>query len=263
MHDRRFVTSRSAVLAAVVASLLAASASPAVADRRAASAEKRAGGAELAPSQLPTVKSASAAVLDLRTGAVSGVECLVRWTDPVRGPVPPDRFIALAEETGDIRALSEWVLLRAVEDGRFLPVGADREVESRFRLLAGTNRDLRRAVAEGRFREDLLARLDLWTFALPGLAERPEDVAPNLDHELERVGRQAGRRVTMNREARERFLAFAKTAPWKRNFRDLGGAQNVVRMGGDAGHHHRRVVGQSADTQHGERGAVDTGPKWY
>jgi EAL domain-containing protein (putative c-di-GMP-specific phosphodiesterase class I)/GGDEF domain-containing protein len=54
--------------------------------------------------------------LDLRTGRISGVECLVRWTDPVRGPVPPDRFIALAEETGDIRTLTEWVLSRAVED---------------------------------------------------------------------------------------------------------------------------------------------------
>lgn len=54
--------------------------------------------------------------LDLRTRTLSGVECLVRWTDPVRGPIPPDRFIAIAEETGDIRALSEWVLVRAVQD---------------------------------------------------------------------------------------------------------------------------------------------------
>ena len=54
--------------------------------------------------------------LDLRTRALTGVECLVRWTDPVRGPISPDRFIAIAEETGDIRALSEWVLVRAVHD---------------------------------------------------------------------------------------------------------------------------------------------------
>jgi transcriptional regulatory protein RtcR len=120
------------------------------------------------------------------------------------------------------------MLLRAIEDKRFLPVGADREVESDFQLVTGTNRDLGRAVAEGRFREDLLARLDLWTFALPGLAQRPEDIAPNVDHELEQIGRATGRRVTFNREAREHFLAFGQTAPWPRNFRDLGGA--VVRM---------------------------------
>ena len=54
--------------------------------------------------------------LCLRTGAITGVESLVRWTDPQRGAVSPDRFIALAEETGDIRALTEWVLARAMED---------------------------------------------------------------------------------------------------------------------------------------------------
>ena len=54
--------------------------------------------------------------LCLRTRAIVGVESLVRWTDPHRGAVSPDRFIALAEETGDIRALSEWVLARALED---------------------------------------------------------------------------------------------------------------------------------------------------
>jgi transcriptional regulatory protein RtcR len=76
------------------------------------------------------------------------------------------------------------MILRAIEDKRFLPVGADSEASSAFQLIAGTNRDLGRAVAEGRFRDDLFARLNLWTFALPGLAERREDIEPNLDYEL-------------------------------------------------------------------------------
>jgi hypothetical protein len=103
-------------------------------------------------------------------------------------------------------------------------------VLSDFQLIAGSNRDLRSAVREGRFREDLLARIDLWTFTLPGLAQRREDIEPNLDYELERFARDGGRRVTLNREARERFLRFA-TAPaaaWSANFRDLGAA--VLRM---------------------------------
>jgi EAL domain-containing protein (putative c-di-GMP-specific phosphodiesterase class I)/GGDEF domain-containing protein len=54
--------------------------------------------------------------LDLRTRRVTGVESLVRWTHAEQGPISPDRFIALAEETGDIRRLSEWVLAKAVED---------------------------------------------------------------------------------------------------------------------------------------------------
>jgi transcriptional regulatory protein RtcR len=139
-----------------------------------------------------------------------------------------DGGVLFLDEIGELGLDEQAMLLRAIEDKRFLPVGSDREVESDFRLLAGTNRDLGAAVAAGRFREDLLARIDLWTFALPGLAARPEDIAPNLAHELELVSRATGRRVTMNREARDRFLQFAETAPWPRNFRDLSAA--VVRM---------------------------------
>ena len=62
------------------------------------------------------------------------------------------------------------MLLRALEEKRFLPVGSDKESHSDFQLIAGTNRDLPLAVAEGQFREDLLARINLWTFQLPACA---------------------------------------------------------------------------------------------
>jgi len=105
-------------------------------------------------------------------------------------------------------------------------VGSDREARSDFQLIAGTNRDLDAAVREGRFREDLLARINLWVFRLPGLAERREDVEPNLDYELDRWAAAHGRRVTFSREAREAFLAFAVSpaARWPGNFRDFGAA---------------------------------------
>jgi len=59
------------------------------------------------------------------------------------------------------------------------PIGSERGVRSDFQLIAGTNRDLAVAVRAGRFREDLLARMKLWTFRLPGLVERPADLEPN------------------------------------------------------------------------------------
>src|SRR3569623_1764941 len=90
------------------------------------------------------------------------------------------------DESGELGLDEQAMILRAIEDKRFLPVGADTEAASEFQLIAGTTRDLGRAVAEGRFRDDLFARLNLWTFALPGLAERREDIAPNLDYELDR-----------------------------------------------------------------------------
>ena len=122
------------------------------------------------------------------------------------------------------------MLLRALEDRTFIPVGADTPVLSDFQLIAGSNRDLRQGTRDGRFREDLLARIDLWAFDLPGLRERRADIEPNLDAELARFERDHGRRVTFNAEARARFLAFA-TAPeatWNANFRDLGAA--ITRM---------------------------------
>ena len=122
------------------------------------------------------------------------------------------------------------MLLRALEEKRFLPVGSDREVESDFQLIAGTNRDLQHDVRQGRFREDLLARLNLWTYQLPGLAERSEDIEPNLEFELERWSREQHERVRFNAEARSRYLTFATSseAAWRGNFRDLGAS--VVRM---------------------------------
>jgi transcriptional regulatory protein RtcR len=137
-----------------------------------------------------------------------------------------DGGVLFLDEIGELGGDEQAMLLRAVEDKRFLPMGADREVGSDFQLIAGTNRVLSRQVQAGRFREDLLARIDLWTFRLPSLPERREDLAPNLDYELDRYARQSGTRVSFNKEARERFLRFATSpdAVWTRNFRDLGGA---------------------------------------
>ena len=109
-----------------------------------------------------------------------------------------DKGMLFLDEIGELGLDEQAMILRAIEDKRFLPVGADKEASSEFQLIAGTNRDLGRAVAEGRFRDDLFARLNLWTFALPGLAARREDIAPNLDYELDRFAEREGQRVTFN-----------------------------------------------------------------
>lgn len=128
------------------------------------------------------------------------------------------------DEIGELGQDEQAMLLRALEEKRFLPVGSDREVESDFQLIAGTNRDLQQAVLAGRFREDLLARLNLWTYRLPGLAERSEDIEPNIEFELVRWSRDQHAQVRFNVEARARYLGFATSpeAAWRGNFRDLG-----------------------------------------
>jgi transcriptional regulatory protein RtcR len=140
------------------------------------------------------------------------------------------RGVLFLDEIGELALDEQAMLLRAVEEKAFFPLGSDREVRSDFLLIAGTNRDLAAMVRDGRFRDDLLARINLWSFALPGLRERPEDIEPNLQFELEQWAERNGTRVTFSKEARERFLRFATgpNALWTANFRDLGGA--IIRM---------------------------------
>ncbi|EGD8246994.1 sigma 54-dependent transcriptional regulator [Shigella boydii] len=126
--------------------------------------------------------------------------------------------------------LKQAMLLKAIEEKTFYPFGSDRQVSSDFQLIAGTVRDLRQLVAEGKFREDLYARINLWTFTLPGLRQRQEDIEPNLDYEVERHATLTGDSVRFNTEARRAWLAFATSpqATWRGNFREL--SASVTRM---------------------------------
>ena len=155
------------------------------------------------------------------TGATSARPGLLRSADG---------GLLFLDEIGELGQDEQAMLLRAIEEKRFLPVGADRETQSDFQLIAGTNRDLQTDVSQGTFREDLYARINLWMFRLPGLADRREDIEPNLDYELERSSRVTGRKITINKEARAKFIKFGQSAEatWAANFRDLGAA--VTRM---------------------------------
>lgn len=141
-----------------------------------------------------------------------------------------DKGMLFLDEIGELGIDEQAMILRAIEDKRFLPVGSDKEASSDFQLIVGTNRELGDAVAAGVFRDDLYARLNLWTFSLPGLAARREDIEPNLDYELDRFAEREGERVSFNKEARERYLKFSMSpdAAWLGNFRDL--AASITRM---------------------------------
>lgn len=141
-----------------------------------------------------------------------------------------DGGLLFLDEIGELGLDEQAMLLKAIEEKRFFPFGSDREVDSDFQLIAGTVRNLRQWVAAGRFREDLHARINLWTFELPGLAERAEDIEPNLEFELARHARESGQLVRLNTEARRAWLSFATSpaARWRGNFREL--SASVTRM---------------------------------
>lgn len=142
-----------------------------------------------------------------------------------------DNGLLFLDEIGELGLDEQAMLLRAIEDKRFMPFGSDRETQSNFQLIAGTNRDLIMQGKKGLFREDLLARIDLWTYRLPSLKERPEDLAPNIDFELESFSGKSGYLVNFNKAARKRYMEFAQSpeAAWQANFRDLNAS--ITRMG--------------------------------
>jgi transcriptional regulatory protein RtcR len=146
-----------------------------------------------------------------------------------------DRGLLFLDEIGELGRDEQAMLLTAIEERRFYPLGADKPVTSDFQLIAGTNRDLAADVRAGRFRDDLLARLALWTFRIPALRERREDIAPNLDYELDRVSGELGLRVSFARPARDAFLRFAESAPWRANFRDFNAALRRMATLADGG----------------------------
>ncbi len=141
-----------------------------------------------------------------------------------------DQGVLFLDEIGELGADEQAMLLKAIEDKRFLPMGADKEVASNFQLIAGTNRDLRAEVAAGRFREDLFARINLWAYSLPGLAQRREDIEPNVDHQLRIASQDLGKQVRLTTEARADYLRFAQSpqALWSGSFRDL--SASVTRL---------------------------------
>jgi two-component system, NtrC family, response regulator len=91
------------------------------------------------------------------------------------------------DEVGELPLSMQKAFLRVLQEHRFRPVGSQREVESDFRLVAATNRNLEQLARKGEFREDLLFRLRSFCIELPPLREHPEDVKALARHHLDRL----------------------------------------------------------------------------
>jgi two-component system response regulator HydG len=126
------------------------------------------------------------------------------------------------DEVGDMPLASQAKLLRALESGEIVRVGSNDPVRVNVRLIAATNKDLRRAVADGRFREDLFFRLRVVTVDLPPLRERLADIASLALHFLAQAAEKHGRPArSFSRDALDVLTRY----PWPGNVREL---KNVV-----------------------------------
>jgi transcriptional regulatory protein RtcR len=161
-----------------------------------------------------------------RRGAITGA-----GTDRAGLLRAANKGVVFLDEIDELGLDEQAMILHALESGRFYPVGSDTEVSSQFQLIAGANQDLAKLVAEGKFRADLFARLNLWTFHLPGLRDRREDLEPNIEYELARSTQRRDEQVVFNADARRRYLNFAgdPASEWHGNFRDLGSSVTRLR----------------------------------
>jgi formate hydrogenlyase transcriptional activator len=126
------------------------------------------------------------------------------------------------DEVGDLPPETQVALLRVLQEREFERVGGSQTVSVDVRVIAATNRDLTSAVAEGRFRQDLFYRLNVFPIRLPALRERITDISLLVGYLIDRYAQKAGKKIrNIDKKTMELFHAY----DWPGNIREL---QNVV-----------------------------------
>jgi two-component system response regulator PilR (NtrC family) len=133
-----------------------------------------------------------------------------------------ERGSIFLDEIGEMNATMQVKLLRVLQDRRFRRLGGTDEVQADIRVIAATNQDLQKLVAEGRFREDLFYRINVIAIHLPPLRERPEDVTLLAEHFLARYSARMEKPIrTISPDAMQLLAAYH----WPGNVREL---ENVI-----------------------------------
>jgi nitrogen regulation protein NR(I) len=122
------------------------------------------------------------------------------------------------DEIGDMTPLTQTKILRVLQDGQFERVGGNETIKADVRVIAATNRDLGKLIEEGRFRQDLYYRLNVYTIRLPPLRERAADLPLLAQHFLRRFSRELGKEVD---RVTPEALELLQRYPWPGNVREL------------------------------------------
>lgn len=126
------------------------------------------------------------------------------------------------DEVGDLPQETQITLLRVLQERELERVGGNQPIPVDVRVLAATHRDLNALVAEGKFREDLLYRLNVVPIEMPPLRERPADIPLLVEYFIDRFGKRAGKKF---RAIDKKSLKVFQTYDWPGNVREL---QNVI-----------------------------------
>jgi len=126
------------------------------------------------------------------------------------------------DEEGELPQETQVSLLRVLQEREFERIGSNRAIPVDVRVLAATNRDLGSAVAQGKFREDLYYRLNVFPIVVPALRERADDIRLLVEYLVRRYAQLAGKRI---KQIEGRTLELLSTYDWPGNVREL---QNVI-----------------------------------
>ena len=135
------------------------------------------------------------------------------------------------DEVGDMSLSAQAKVLRVLQENKIARVGSDKGIKVDVRVIAATNKDLKKEIAEGRFREDLYHRLAVILIRVPALRERIEDIPILIDHFVEKIAQEQGK---LPKKFTDEAIETLKQYQWTGNIREL---RNVVErlfiLGGD------------------------------
>jgi len=126
------------------------------------------------------------------------------------------------DEIGDMALAAQAKVLRALQEGRITPVGGDKDVQVNVRVIAATNKDLKKEIAAGNFREDLYHRLSVIPIHVPSLSERLEDIPLLAEHFISLVCIEQG---IAPKKIADKAIKELQKLPWTGNVREL---RNVI-----------------------------------
>lgn len=135
------------------------------------------------------------------------------------------------DEIGDMSLVAQAKVLRALQESKVSPVGSDKEIKVDVRVLAATNKDMRKEIAEGRFREDLYHRLSVIEIFVPPLDERKEDIPQLVEHFAQAIADEQGNTPKI---FDEKALKALSALSWTGNIRELRNVvERLIILGGE------------------------------